>query len=65
MACVTAVVDQVFPVADDEVKVTEPPVQNVVGPPAAMIGTLGAAFTVTAVAAELATQPDPFPTVTV
>lgn len=65
IACVTALVDQVFPVADDEVKVTEPPVQNVVGPPAEIVGTLGEAFTVTIVAEEVATHPDPFPTVTV
>ena len=30
-----------------------------------MIGTLGVAFTVTVVAEDVATQPDPFPTVTV
>ena len=33
-----APVDQVFPVAEEEVKVTEPPAQNVVGPPAVMVG---------------------------
>ena len=36
--CVVAPVDQVFPVAEDEVKVTEPPVQNARGPPAVMVG---------------------------
>jgi len=55
----------VFPVADDEVNVTEPPVQNVVGPPATMIGTPGEGFTVTVVTEDVATHPDPFPTVTV
>lgn len=65
IACVVSAVDQVFPAAADEVSVTEPPVQNVVGPPGVMIGTLGAAFTVTAVAEDVATQPEPFPTVTV
>ena len=33
-----APVDQVFPVAEEEVKVTEPPAQKVVGPPAVMVG---------------------------
>ena len=32
-----------------EVKVTEPPAQNVVGPPAVIVGTAGKAFTVTIV----------------
>lgn len=65
IACVVSVVDQVFPVADEEVKVTEPPVQNVVGPPGVITGVLGAGLTVTVVAEDVATQPDPFPTVTV
>ena len=65
IAWVTALVDHVFPVADDEVKVTEPPVQNVVGPLGEMIGTLGQGMTDTTVAAEVATQPEPLPTVTV
>lgn len=30
--------DQVFPVADEEVRVTEPPEQKVVGPPAVIVG---------------------------
>ena len=63
--CVTAPVDQVFPVADDEVKVIEPPVQTVVGPLGEMTGTLGEGLTVTIVAEEAATQPDPLPMVTV
>ena len=37
--CVVAVVDQVFPVLAEEVNVTEPPVQKVVGPPATITGT--------------------------
>ena len=65
IACVVSAVDQVFPGADDDVKVTEPPVQNVVGPPGVITGTAGAGLTVTVVAEEVATQPDPFPTVTV
>lgn len=65
MDCVVAPVDQVFPVAEEDVRTTEPPVQKVVGPPAVMVGTPGVGFTVTVVAADVATQPDPFPTVTV
>lgn len=61
---VVAPVDQVFPVADDDVKVTEPPAQKVVGPPAVMVGTTGSEFTVTVVAAEVA-EHAPFETVTV
>lgn len=38
MDCVVAPFDQVFPVAEEEVKTTEPPAQNVVGPPAVMVG---------------------------
>lgn len=63
--CVVAPVDHVFPVAEEEVKVTEPPEQKVVGPPAVMVGVAGVALTVTTVAAEVAEHPDPFVTVTV
>lgn len=35
---VVAPVDQVFPVADEDVKTTEPPAQKVVGPPAVIVG---------------------------
>jgi hypothetical protein len=35
-----------------EVKVTLPPAQKVVGPPAVIVGVAGKAFTVTTVAAE-------------
>ena len=41
-----------LPVADDEVNNTEPPLQNVVGPPADIVGVDGIAFTVTTVAEE-------------
>jgi hypothetical protein len=61
---VVAPVDQVFPVVAEEVKVTEPPAQKVVGPPAVMVGTTGSEFTVTLVAAEVA-EHAPFETVTV
>jgi hypothetical protein len=49
MDCVVAHVLHVFPVALDEVKVTLPPAQNVVGPLAEMVGVAGAGFTVTVV----------------
>ena len=38
-----------LPVADDEVKTTDPPAQNVVGPPALIVGVAGAVLTVTVV----------------
>ncbi len=49
-----APVDQVFPVAELEVNVTEPPVQNVVAEPAEMVGFAGIAFTVTTSPSEVA-----------
>lgn len=63
--CVVAPVDQRLPLAEEEVKVTEPPAQKVVGPPAVIVGVAGFAFTVTTVAADVAEQPEPFVTVTV
>lgn len=65
MDCVVALVDQVFPDVAEEVSTTEPPVQNVVGPPVEIVGTGGAGFTVTFVPDEEATQPEPLPAVTV
>lgn len=62
--CVVAPVDQVFPVADEDVKVTELPEQNVVGPLAVMVGVAGSGLTVTVVAAETE-EHDPLETVTV
>lgn len=65
MACVVAPFDQIFPVVDDEVSVTLEPAQNVVAPEAVIVGVVGTAFTVTAVASEVA-DPQPLPvTVTV
>jgi hypothetical protein len=64
MDCVVAPFDQVFPVADEEVNVTEPPAQKVVGPLAVIVGTAGSGLTVTVVAAETEEQ-GPFETVTV
>jgi hypothetical protein len=54
----------VFPVAELEVKVTEPPEQKVVGPPAEIVGVVGVGLTVTVVPAEVEEQPVE-PTVTV
>jgi hypothetical protein len=62
---VVAPVDQVLPVADEEVKTTLPPVQNVVGPPAVMVGVAGIGFTVTIVPADAADIQPPLVTVTV
>ena len=47
----------------DAVSVTEPPLQNVSGPPALMVAD-GNAFTVTTVAAEVAEQLEALVTVT-
>ncbi len=41
MLFVVAVVDQVLPVPYDEVSVTFPPAQNVVGPLGVMVGAAG------------------------
>lgn len=41
-----SVVDQVFPELAEEVNTTDPPVQNVVGPPAVIVGAAGIGFTV-------------------
>ena len=43
---VVSPVDHKLPVADDEVKVTLPPAQNVVGPPGVIVGVAGKEFTV-------------------
>ncbi len=61
--CVVAPVLQLFPVALEDVNVTLPPAQNVVGPLADTVGVLGNGFTVTAVFVEVALQPAE-PTVT-
>ncbi len=53
IACVVAPFDQVFPVAELEVKVTEPPEQKVVGPPAEIVGVVGVGLTVTTDEAEV------------
>ena len=65
MDCVVAPFDQRFPVADEEVNTTFPPEQNVVGPPAEIVGVAGMAFTVTTVAAERGEVHNPLSTKTV
>ena len=45
--CVVAPVDHVFPLAEEDVNVTEPPVQKVVDPLAVMVGATGIGFAVT------------------
>lgn len=54
---VVSPVDQRLPVADDEVKVTLPPTQNVVGPPAVIVGVAGNGFTVPATATFMVVTP--------
>ena len=63
MSCVVALFDQVFPVEALELRVTEPPAQNVVAEPAEIIGAVGIGFTVTVVAA-LEAEVQPFASVT-
>ena len=54
MDCVVAPFDQTFPVADDDVKTTPPPVQKVVGPPAVIVGVVSTGFTETTVPSDTA-----------
>ena len=54
IACVVAPFDQVLPDALEEVKVTDPPEQKVVAPPADIVGAVGAEFTVTAIGLDVA-----------
>jgi hypothetical protein len=56
-------VDQRYDAALDAVSVTEPPAQNVVGPPAVIVA-VGFAFTVTTAGDDVALQPLAFVTVT-
>mgnify|MGYP006967594978 CR=1 FL=1 len=55
--CVVSPVDQLFPLAALEVKVTLPPWQKVVAPLVEMVGVVGFEFTVTVVVADVAEQP--------
>ena len=52
MDCVVAPFDQKLFVAEEDVKVTEPPAQNVVGPLVVIVGTAGSGDTVIAIGAE-------------
>ena len=61
--CVVAPVDHRLFVDEEEVSTTDPPAQNVMGPPAVMEGTAGNGFTVTLVTSEEDRQV-PVPTVT-
>ena len=61
--CVVAPFDQAYDAPLLAVSVTEPPAQNVVGPPA-LIVALGSGLTVTLVGAEVALQPLALVTVT-
>jgi len=61
--CVVAPLLQAYDAAEDDVSVTEPPAQNVVGPPAVIAGA-GSGLTVTLAGADVALQPA-FVTVTV
>ena len=56
---------QVFPVALDEVKVTLPPLQKVVGPLAETVGVAGTGLTVIVVEPLAEVHPLPFVTFTV
>jgi hypothetical protein len=55
--------DHVFPITLDDVKITESPKQNVVGPLLLIVGVDGIGFTVTTVGVELAVH-TPLETVT-
>ena len=46
--CVVSPVDQLLSDADEDVKITEPPSQNVVALPAVIVGVAGVGLTVTA-----------------
>lgn len=63
--CVVAPVDHRLPVADEEVNVTLPPAQKVVGPPGVTVGVGGVGFTVTVVPADVAELQPAVVTVTV
>ena len=62
--CVVEPSDQVFPEELDEVNVTDPPEQNVVAPPADIVGVEGIGFTVTVSRLDVAVH-DPFVLLTV
>ena len=51
--CVVSPVDQKLSAADEDVKITESPAQNVVGPFVEIVGVAGTGFTVTVSTVEL------------
>lgn len=59
MDCVVAPFDHKYEVPELEVKVTEPPAQNVVAPLAVMVGAEGAAEAVTVTGDEFAEVQEP------
>jgi hypothetical protein len=62
--CAVDPFDHVLPEVLDEVSVTDPPEQKVVGPLAEIVGAVGAAFTVTVSGLDVAKH-DPLETLTV
>lgn len=64
MDCVVSPVDHKFPVAEEEVRTTEFPLQNVVAPLAVIVGTAGIGLTVTLIVFETAEVQGPSTTLT-
>lgn len=64
MSSVDSAVDQELPLVAEELRVTDPPAQKVVGPPAVITGAAGIGFTVTVTGAE-AGETHPFASVCV
>lgn len=65
MDCVVSPVDQIFPLETEEVSTTEPPdEQKVVGPLAVIVGTAGIGFTVTLITLDAAEAQGPSTMVT-
>jgi hypothetical protein len=65
MDCVVAPFDQRLPLAAEDVSTTLPPAQNVVGPPAEIVGVAGVGLTVMVCAAEIPEEHPPETTCTV
>jgi hypothetical protein len=59
---VVALVDQVFPLLCEDVSTTDPPGQNIVGPPAVIVGAAGLASRITVMPFE-ASDVQPLPSV--
>lgn len=62
--CVVSPVDQTFPSRNEDVNVTEPPEQKVVGPLAVIFGTPGIGFAVTLIVFDCAEVQGPLTTFT-